>query len=252
MEKIDLQNVKHRIIIVSRDNVVIESIKQGVQSNDLLREQSSIMSVLDLSDIQSEILESICVVLMHVNSKIGDVKTINKIYVDIERVRTKNTRSTIGFIALCGDMNSGNQGSLVAGGGVDIILYSFDVSNILHNVYGFIRFTRMLLDQRRSTSEREDNVMATKVGGWTLLPRFRSVKLPKGNIRKLTETEWYYLCYLVERDITKANIPEYTEREVGQSIRQNAIVYKIKKKLGASFPIVSSGMGNYRILANSE
>ena len=246
MQKIqDIRNAESTICVVTTDGATAERINSEISSNLLLSKHTECLTVRSIEDLSDKKLKDVCVVLFHINPHEFGTAKIEWLNTHIEDIRAKFSSVTFVFIGFGENINKINQRSIIAVGGIDIILERFD-KNAPANIFGLIRYTRMILNWRLPKTTRHNNMKIEIPGGWTLLPQ-RIVRLPDESTVQLTEAEWNYLRYLVDRDIKKSAIAENTEREVGQSDRQNAMVYKLRKKLGASFPIVPAGSGGYRL-----
>src|SRR5580692_3809006 len=246
MKNNNLEASAFSIVIVSQDNSITRNIAAAIQSNQLLKSRSHVLTVSQVRAIKSAEVDEICVVLVVVSDLVQKIDSLEQLYADIEAVRANNSASTFVFVGLLEAEAVIDRQDLIVNSGLDLTADIGDAAKTLPNVFGLLRFSQSIVHGRRARLEREDSTRP-KVGDWTLLVWSSSVKLPDGKVRALTKAEWDYLNYLVERDVLKTNVTNDVERKIGQQPRQNALVHKLKAKLGASFPIVPSGAGRYRI-----
>lgn len=75
----------------------------------------------------------------------------------------------------------------------------------------------------------------------------RGVSFKNRKMEKLTELEWQYLWFIIQRDVLKVNAMLLPTEGVNMMKRKDMIVYKIKGKLGGDFPLISDGAHGYRI-----
>ncbi len=242
METTDPQAFRYTVVLVTKKVAQADRLRRSVEETLLLSQQVDFLWFEDLADIDAVDLSSVCAFL--IDQALPDaVNSEFDFYGEIERIRSLHQNSNIAFFTLANADGQFEQLMHVARTGVDGVILDLGADHILANTYGALRLLRSVADRRRSKFKRED--IAPAIGPWIFVPRFRSIKLPDGSRKKLTDTEWGYLLYLFDRDVKKIDVAENSRRKYEGEINQKAVVYKIKKKLGPDFPILAEVGGRY-------
>jgi hypothetical protein len=246
MDTTDTQAFRYTVVLVTKNVVQADRLRRSVEETLLLNQQFDFLWLEMLADIDAVELSSVCAVLID-QALLDDGTSEFDSYSEIERIRTLHQNCNIAFFTLANVYSQFEQLMHVARTGVDGVILDLGADHILANTYGALRLLRSVADRRRSKFKRED--IAPAIGPWIFVPRLRSIKLPDGSRKKLTDTEWGYLMHLYNRDVKKLDVAENIRIKYEEEINQKAVVYKIKKKLGSSFPIITEIGGRYILVA---
>jgi hypothetical protein len=238
MRNIDIQRSGITACLISPDDILQAKIKADI--NNLGSTNPINVSVVsEFGDASSINADAVLIDMLRLEASALDAISW------LDRVRT--LRPHIVCIALWSEDGNANPGNLIQDCGFDLVFSREQTKLMTANLLGSIRYAHAVANARRLHSVRVTEPSG-QIGDWVLMPRLRAVKRPDQIITRLTEVEWSYLEYLVGRDVNGVDLPESVREKFERNQRQNAIVYKIKKKLGEGFPIVTIGNGQYGIL----
>jgi len=215
---------------------------QAVKRHGLLGPLASAIMIDDLSSVRWNFASKIAVVIWPMLS--GDLSTakVTSFQAKIEEARALTRERGVLFVGLLDAVEPDQHIDMVKSG-FDMVGITGDIDQVLTNVFSLARWGRDLLpDVPVSQTKSPDRGII--VDRWIFQPLSHQVVLPTGKPVSLTEREVQYLHYLIDRDVKFAKIEEFTERAM-QDQNERAIVYKLKKKLGADFPIMPTGNGRY-------
>ena len=86
-----------------------------------------------------------------------------------------------------------------------------------------------------------------QLGKWSFDETDRIVITPQEAKVRLTETEWQFLWYLLRRDVMRSTLVGEATAAFEAVQRKDAIVYKIRSKLGEDFPLERERSGGYSV-----
>jgi len=94
---------------------------------------------------------------------------------------------------------------------------------------------------------------AFQIGEWRFTPNSRSIEGPEGRAMPLTISEYQVLDHLTKAErnlITPAAFNVFVLERASDTVdrRLDNIIYRLRKKLGGTFPIHNAGSGAYRLL----
>jgi len=234
------KDIEHRALaigLVSQDQTLRAGMVRAVEATGTLAHVFQVAHALTIEEASSNGATMVLVDCMD--------RTLDPfaLYAAVERARGFGETDKA-FIALIDESQFAEALSYCESLGFDLLLPRTEPTLILGNLISLDRYRRAVSRGPRLQFSRAKPA-GDCIGAWRLRPLTREVECPGGVIKKLTDAEWNYVDFLVKRDLTQIAIPAKLALEIDGHPRLNALVYKLKKKLGEDFPIVSQGNGKY-------
>lgn len=242
----DLEKEKFTVVLVANAERRAFIADAVAHSNPLSKEQADIFIVDDLSFVETMSLQELCVIIIDIKKTDITFSRLNEISDGIEHIISKKMESSILTIAIGSELTVNDQRQIYTICNMGLVLSDLDISGTMLASFGLARTWRSIWNYRHSLVNFGKKAGDT-IGQWRLLPRSRSVMKPDGSTVLLTQTEWDYVVYIYQRDVKKVTSSEDVQRKFNSMPNQKALVYKIKKKLGAKFPINPNGAGTYSL-----
>jgi len=249
MTSTDISLEKYTLAIIDRSSRSYDLAALS-SAHELIADCSNLIYVNDIKNLEKIEMEDICVALIFVDSNIElDLVDLNKL---LEHLISKHRDVLFITMLIAPRINAKQKRIIYDITGVNIICENKDLQDIMLLSLGvvrtfmYVRSGRKITLAQRISNSRSVNRMF--VGEWILLPDEAAIRTPNGQVIKLSPSEWNFVHLLYSRDVAKIEIDSDVAAKFLPATRQNALVYKIKEKVGSNFPIVANKGGGYRML----
>lgn len=243
---LDEERSAHTLVIVGANHALAEALSEpgslGLKST--LRVKTECASHID--KIRKIQLSGTCVILVEIDRGFLAETPITKLSDQVRELRFAKPDVNLAFLAFGEGLSDSDLVGLLSQADMDVALQVSSPSVLAATAFALARLAEMLSKGRRQSFER-DGRATLKIGLWSIDADTKIARKADGEEAKLTQGELDYLVFLRSSNASDGTSTFADGPVTHRGLRQSALVYKLKHKLGRDLPIVNTGPETYRL-----